>query len=302
MALSRTEKPVIGFINSASQRGMEAQVQAFQLGLSLGGYVDGQNVAVEYRWGDSNNDQLADHAADLASRNLVLIAATGGAQTAHAVRKATKKTPLLFIAGGPVGQKRIVPKLKGRNATGVNLQQTPSAAHRMRLLNQLVPKPARIISLVHSNRGGKLEADIVRKSGKGKQEVRIFEAASVDVLRTIAELSKQPNSALIVHADPFFFTQCTLIAEQANISRVPAIYPWREYVEAGGLMSYGPNLKKKYRQIGLYAAMMLAGAKAHHLPILRPTRFELVINLKTANALNIKIPPKLLARADDLIQ
>lgn len=301
--MATTEKPVIGFINSASQRGMEAQVQAFQLGLKLGGYVDGQNVTVEYRWADSNSDQLASHAADLASQNLVLIAATGGAQTAQAVRKATSKTPLLFIAGGPVGQKRIVPKLKGRNATGVNLEQTPTVGHRMELLNELAPRPAQIISLVYSNMGGKLEADIVRKSGRQrKQQVQIFEAGSVDVLRTIAELSKSANSALLVHADPFFFTQRTLIADQATSSKVPAIYPWREYVDAGGLMSYGPNLNKAYRQIGLYAAMMLGGAKADDLPILRATGFELVINLKAANALNIKIPPALLARADDLIQ
>ncbi len=292
MALARqtTGKPVIGFLNSASSGGMTSQLQAFHKGLKHGGYVDGQNVTVEHRWAESDPSRLADFAADLAGRDLVLIAATGGAQTARAVRKATSKIPVLFVAGGPIGQNKIVPTLKGRNATGVNHGQTPTVVQRLQLLNQLDPKPAQIISLVHKNMGGKIETGILSKAARqSKQKVQVLEAKNVDELRAVfAGMSKQANSALLVHADPFFFTQRALIAELANRSGMPAMYPWREYVEAGGLMSYGPSLEKAYRQIGHYAAMILDGAKPASLPILK--------------ALKLVIPPTLLASADHIIE
>jgi putative tryptophan/tyrosine transport system substrate-binding protein len=303
MALPRTGKPAIGFLNSGSLQGMTSQLEAFQQGLKLGGYVDGQDVTIEYRWADSDYDRMAEYAADLAGRDLVLIAATGGTQTALAVRNASSKIPLLFIAGGPTGQNKIVPYLEGRNATGVNVEQIPTTARRIEFLNQVVPRHSKIISLVYDNMGGKLERENVLKSARqSEQQVQFVEAKNVDELRAVLGNSKQANTALLVHADPFFFTQRRLIAEQASTSEIPAIYPWREFVDAGGLMSYGPNLVKAYRQIGLYAALMLEGAAPDSLPILQATSFDLVINLNAAKALNIRIPPTLLARADQIIQ
>jgi putative tryptophan/tyrosine transport system substrate-binding protein len=303
MALATTGKPVIGFLNSASAEGMTAQLRAFHKGLKLGGYVDGENVRIEYRWAESDYGRLADFAADLAGRDLVLIAATGGVQTAQVVRKATSKIPVLFLAGGPIGQKTVVPTLKGRNATGVNLEQTPMVVQRMELLNQLDPRPAQISLLVYPNKGGKIEAEILRKAARqGKQRVQIIEAKNVNELRAVVRTSKSANEGLLIQADPFLFTQRALIAELANRSGMPAMYPWQEYVQAGGLMSYGPSLEKAYRQIGQYAAMVLDGANPGSLPILRASSFELAINLSTAKALKLVIPPTLLARADHIIE
>jgi putative tryptophan/tyrosine transport system substrate-binding protein len=302
MALATTVKPVIGFFNSASAKGMAAQLQAFHDGLKLGDYVDGQNVTIEYRWADGDKTRLTNFAADLAGQDLVLIAATGGGQTAGALRKAKSKIPVLFVTGGL--QSKLVPTLKGHNASGVNLGTTPMVLQRMQLLNQLDPKPAQIVSLVDDNIGGKMEERIVRKAAReNRQKMQILKARNVDELRAVfAEVSKETNTALLVHADPLFFTQRTLIAELAKKARLPAIYAFREYVDAGGLMSYGPSLEKAYRQIGQYAAMILDGAKPASLPILRASSFELVINLRTAKALNLVIPPTLLAHADHIIE
>jgi putative tryptophan/tyrosine transport system substrate-binding protein len=196
---------VIGFLNSASSEGLTSQLQAFHKGLKLGGYVDGQNVTIEYRWAESDDSRLAHFAADLASRDLVLIAATGGAQTAKAVRKATFKIPVLFVAGGPIGQKAIVPTLKGRNATGVNLEQTPMVVQRLQLLNELNPRPAQITSLVYKNLGGKIEAEILSKAARqSKQKLQVLEAKNVDELRAFGAMFKHANNGLLVQADPFF--------------------------------------------------------------------------------------------------
>jgi putative tryptophan/tyrosine transport system substrate-binding protein len=174
---------------------------------------------------------------------------------------------------------------------------------RMQFLNQLDPRPTQIISLVNPcTMGGKIEAKIIRKAARpNKQEVQVLEAKNVTELSAVAQISKHGSSGLLVHADPFFFTQRALIVELANAAGVPAMYPWREYVESGGLMSYGPNLAKAYRQVGQYAAMILNGAKPSSLPILQPSSFELAVNLGTGKVLNLIIPPILLARADHII-
>jgi putative ABC transport system substrate-binding protein len=180
----------------------------------------------------------------------------------------------------------------------VTIETTPMVVRRIQLLNQLDPRPPQITSLVNANRGGKMQAKILSES---KQKVQYLTATDADELTAVAKVIAK-NSGLLVQADPFFFTQRTRIAELANSAGVPAMYPLLEYVEAGGLMSYGPNLDKAYRQVGQYAAMILDGAKPSSLPLLQSSPHTLAINLKTARRLKLEIPPMLLARADHIIE
>jgi len=288
--------PVIGFISSSSASpGTEFArlLTAFREGLNEVGYVEGQNIAIEYRWAGGQYDRLPALVADLVHRQVSLIAASGGLPSAQAAKAATETIPILFVIGTDPVQAGLVASLNrpGGNATGVSVFTTEMAAKRLELLHQLVPEAATIALLVNPNSYG---------SGKEQMEDAardlglklLFLEASVesDFSAAFAIAAQQRAGALWVTADPFFTIQHAKIIALAARHRLPAVYPWRQYAEAGGLMSYGPDLTWAYRQIGVYAGRILKGAMPSDLPVLLPTKLHLLINLRTAKALGVTVP------------
>jgi putative ABC transport system substrate-binding protein len=296
----KTSNPVIGFLNSASERAFKQSVDAFHKGLNESGYEEGRNVEIEYRWAYGRYDRLDKLAAELVSRPVNVIAASGGATPAIAARKATSTIPIIFVCGfNPADPKlRLVADVKkpGGNATGVNVFNTELLPQRREFLSQLVP--TREIVLL-------LNPDVfVAQTGIEQGQVpgtRVLNASTEDDLEQRFAEAKQEAFAILLDADSFFTSKRDLIIELAKEYGVPTSYPWREYVEVGGLISYGLNLTNPYRQIGIYTGMVLKGANPAELPVLQPTAFELVINLGTAKALGLGVPPILLARADKVI-
>lgn len=313
-AQSRT-MPVIGFLNSGSQEALAALVNAFRAGLSEEGYAEGRNVAIEYRWAQGDYDRLPALSQDLVRRQVTVIAATGGTMSGLAAKAATSTIPILFIAGSDPVAVGLVASFSrpGGNATGVNVYTTEMVGKRLGLLRELAPKAATIALLVNP---GATSAEFERKfanelerkditgaaDAAGVKLLVIEAAAANDLPAAFDRATKNDANALIVSADPFFSSARAQIVALAARERLPAIYPWRQYAEAGGLMSYGPSIKDTYRQIGVYAGRLLKGAKPGELPVQRPMRYELLINLKGANALGLDVPPMLLARADEVIE
>ena len=299
--------PVIGFISSSNASpGTEFArlLTAFRKGLNEVGYVEGQNIAIEYRWAGGQYDRLPALVADLVHRQVSLIAASGGLPSAQAAKAATETIPILFVIGTDPVQAGLVASLNrpGGNATGVSVFTTEMAAKRLELLHQLVPEAATIALLVNPNSYG---------SGKEQMEDAardlglklLFLEASVesDFSAAFAIAAQQRAGALWVTADPFFTIQHAKIIALAARHRLPAVYPWRQYAEAGGLMSYGPDLTWAYRQIGVYAGRILKGAMPSDLPVLLPTKLHLLINLRTAKALGVTVPRVVLAYTDEVI-
>jgi putative tryptophan/tyrosine transport system substrate-binding protein len=307
--------PVIGFLNSGSEEAFAGLVNAFRRGLSEEGYTEGRNVTIEYRWAKGDYDRLPALSADLVSRQVTVIAATGGTMSGLAAKAATSTIPVLFIAGSdPIAVGLVASYSRpGGNATGVNVYTTEMVGKRLGLLRELAPKATTIAMLVNP---GATSAEFERKFAnelERKDMAAAAQAAGVKLL--VAEASaasdlpvafdqamKSDANALVVSADPFFNSERAQIVALADRHRLPAIYPWRQYAEGGGLMSYGPSIRESYRQIGVYAGRLLKGAKPGELPVQRPMRFELLINLKGAKALGLDIPPMLLARADEVIE
>jgi putative tryptophan/tyrosine transport system substrate-binding protein len=307
-ALSQTRKiPVIGFLNSASAKAIAPFVAAFHRGLNEEGYAEGQNVAIEYRWADGQYERLRALAADLVGRQVVLIAATGGIVSAQAAQAATSGIPILFVAGFDPVQLEIVASLNrpGRNATGVSVYTTELIAKRLDLLRDIAPRAARIALLLNPNGVlGVIEKREMETATQavGVQLVFLEASAESDLEAAFASAVRQRAGALLVSAYPFFTSQRAQLVALAARHAMPTAYPWREYVEAGGLMSYGPDIEEAYRQIGRYAGRILKGASVNDLPVQLPTKFQLAINLKTATALGLTVPRILLARADILIE
>jgi putative ABC transport system substrate-binding protein len=300
--------PVIGFISSSNASpGTEFArlLTAFRKGLNEVGYVEGQNIAIEYRWAGGQYDRLPALAADLVRRQVSLIAATGGLPSALAAKAATETIPILFVIGIDPVQAGLVTNLSrpGGNATGVSVFTTELAEKRLELLHKLVPEAATIALLVNPNSYGSRKEQM-EDAARDLGLKLLFLEASVesDFTAAFAIAAKQRAGALWVTADPFFTTQHAKIIALAARDRLPAVYPWRQYAEAGGLMSYGPDLTWAYHQIGLYAGRILNGAVPSDLPVLLPTRLHLLINLKTAKALGVTVPRVVLAYADEVIE
>jgi putative ABC transport system substrate-binding protein len=275
--------------------------------LAQTGYVENQNLAIEYRWAENRYERLPALAADLVGRQVAVIAALGGPVTALAVKAATKTVPFVFITGVDPVKLGLVASFArpGGNATGLNIFITAIEAKRLGLLRELVPTAARIAVIVNPNspevdsqlNDVQTGADAV---GWELQILRVGSEAEFD--SAFATLARSAVEALLVAADPFFNSQRERIVALAARHKIPAIYEARGYAVAGGLMSYGPNLPDAYRQVGLYTGQILKGAKPANLPVIQPTALELVINLKTAKAVGIEVPPTLLARADEVIE
>jgi len=298
-------KPVIGFLSSTSPEAYASRVAAFQRGLNEAGYVAGQNVAIEYRWAEGSYDRLPGLAADLVGRKVDVIQ-PGGTPSALAAKSATSTIPVVFIVGDAVAA-GLVPSLArpGGNLTGVSLLTFELMAKRLELLSELVPQASVIALLVNANSAmaERIMRDVQEAARAKGVQLHILKAGTEDEIdAAFATLVQLHAGALLVGTDPFFNSRREQLAALASRHAVPAIYEWREFAEAGGLISYGPSLPAANRQVGIYVGRILNGAKPADLPVQQPTTFELVVNLNTAKALGLTVPPLILARADEVIE
>ena len=299
--------PVIGFLSSRSAGEFASVVAAFGQGLNEAGYVEGQNVAIEFRWAEGQLDQLPAMAVDLVSRQVAVIIAAGGDRPALAVKAATSTIPIVFTGSDFPVKVGLVASLSrpGGNVTGASLFTSELEAKKLALLRELVPKAPLIAMLVNpTNPSAETDIEDVRKAAAAVgQQIFLLRASSErDIDAAFEAVVQQRANALLVAHDPIFLSRRDQFVALATRHAVPAIFEFREFVVAGGLMSYGSRITENYRLGGNYAGRILKGAKPADLPVQQPTKFELVVNLKTAKALGITVPPSLLARADEVIE
>ena len=299
--------PVVGFLNAASPGPLRQQVAAFREGLKESDYVEGRNVAVEYRWAEGQYDRLPALVADLVRQQVSVIVSGGGAPAVLAAKAATTTIPIVFSLGAdPVGL-GVVASLNrpGGNITGVYQFTSGLEAKRLGLLHEMIPKATPIAVLVNPNFADAESQlrDVQEAAARLEVQLVIVRAnAESDFDAAFSTLVRQRAGALLVCSSPFFNGRREQLVVLAARHAVPAIFEWRDFAAAGGLMSYGTSLADAYRQVGVYAGQILRGAKPVDLPVVQSTKFELVINLSTAKALGLTVPPQLLARADEVIE
>jgi putative tryptophan/tyrosine transport system substrate-binding protein len=297
---------VIGFLNGVSPGPYAPFVAAFRQGLSDAGYVEGQNVAIEYRWAEGRFERLPELAADLVRRNVDVIATSGSGRSNLAAKSATSTIPIVVISGDDPVEAGLVASLArpGGNVTGVGFMLVELTAKRFELLSELVPQ-VRVVTLLVNPTNSNADRFIreVQETARAKGvQLDILKAATEDEIDAAFETIGQLHSALLVTGDAFFGSQRDRFVALASQHAIPAIYTLREFAAAGGLISYGPILTDTYRLLGTYAAKILNGSKPADLPVQQSTKFELVINLKTAKALGLTVPQAILARADEVIE
>ncbi len=299
--------PVIGFLNSASPERFGTLIAAFNQGLREGGFVDGQNVKIEYRWAEGHYDLLPALVTDLIQRRVAAIAATGSPNSVQIAKTATATIPIVFANGGDPVADGVVTSLNrpGGNVTGVTFFSNVLVAKRLGLLRELSPTAAVIAVLVNPNnaRAQSDTKDVEEAARAIGQRITILKASSdSEIDLAFAALVQRDARALLINADGFFRTRTQRLVALADRNSVPAVYSDRDSTLAGGLISYGTSIVDGYRRCGVYAAQILKGAKPADLPVLQPTKFELVINLKTARALGLTVPNTLLVSADEVIE
>jgi ABC-type uncharacterized transport system substrate-binding protein len=298
--------PVIGFLSTLSPSNMAANVMdEFRQGLKDAGFVEGQNVSIEYRWAEGYYDRLPELAADLVRRQVAVIAATGGEPSPQVVKAATRTIPIVFMANGDPVAAGLVASLNrpGGNLTGVTIFGMMAAGKRMELLRQLMPKAGMIGYLMNPSNPNR-ELDNVQTAARslGQQILVLNAHDGRDIDAAFATIAQQRIAALLVASDPLFFDRRDQLVALAARQAIPAIYYLRAFPQAGGLSSYGNSLTDMYRQVGAYAGRVLNGEKPADLPVMQSTKFEFVLNLKTAKTLGLEIPPTLLALADEVVE
>jgi putative ABC transport system substrate-binding protein len=299
--------PVVGFVSSRSLDGSARHAAAFAKGLSEPGYVEGQNVVVEYHWLSGQNDRLPTLMADLARRRVAVIATLGDPSTL-AAKAATATIPIAFgFSGDPVGHGLVASLARpGGNLTGINFFTSEVVAKRLGLLHELMPKAGRVVVLVNPTNAPSTESTlrVVPEAARAiGLQIQILNAStSREIEAAFATIAHNRGDALFVAPDGFFNARRVQLATLAAHYRIPAAYPTREVVEIGGLMSYGTDLLDMYRQVGVYTGRILKGANPTDLPVVQSTKFEFAINLQTARLLGLEVPPTLLARADEVIE
>jgi len=299
--------PVVGFLNSTSQGTYDFNAEAFRNGLAETGFVEGRNVVIEYRWADNDYSRLPALAADLVSRKVDVIAATGDIASARAAMGATKTIPIVFTVGADPVRFGLVASLSrpSGNATGITLFSSTLTAKRLELLRDLVPNATLVALLMNPdnhNVGTDIEASREAARTLGRQTVVINARGPAEFDAAFQKAVQSRVGAMLVASDPMFLGQRERLIERATRFGIPVMYWTREFVAAGGLISYGTSIAWMYQEAGHYFGRILRGAKASDLPVLQPDKFYLVVNLKTAKAQGLSVPQSLLLCADDVIQ
>jgi len=306
-ARAQQRAPVVGFLNSGSPGEFAHLVAAFNQGLNEAGFFDGQNVKIEYHWAEGRYARLRDLAADLVRRRVAVIAATGGTSSVLAAKAETEtiRIPIVFIGGGDPVYQGLVESLSrpGANVTGMTVFSVDLGPKRLELLRDLVPT-AKLIGMLVNPTGQTSEQDVVQAAAdKLGQQVRMLKVSTDrDLDGAFASMVDERIGGLLVGGDPFFNSRRDQIVQLTMRHAIPTVFPWREYVIAGGLLSYGTSLGNTYRQAAGYVARILKGSKPADLPAQRPSKFEVVLNLKAAKALGLTIPPLIRLRADEVIE
>jgi putative ABC transport system substrate-binding protein len=299
--------PVIGWLSARSPAEAASVLQAFRQGLGQVGDFEGKNITIEYRWAEGHYERLPEFAAELVRHQVAVIAATGGEPSPLAAKAATTSIPIVFTLGGDPVETGLVASLNrpGGNLTGTTIMALEMASKRLDLARQLVPNPTAIAMLINPRfPTASAEAREVQNAARSLGiPINLLNASTeneIDAAFTTA--AEQKNGALIMGTDPFLLGQRDQLVRLAARHAIPTIYFLREFVEAGGLISYGPNIANGYRQTGVYTGLILNGANPADLPVVRPTQFLLYLNLKTAKTPGLQIPPLLLALADEVIE
>jgi putative tryptophan/tyrosine transport system substrate-binding protein len=299
--------PVVGFLNGASPSELEPRVDAFRAGLAEKGYVEGRNVAIEYRWGLGQNERLPELAADLVRRRAAVIAATGGVPSVRAAKTATSAIPIVFTMGGDPVAFGLVASLNrpGGNVTGITLISGDIVSKRVALLRDLLPGAKTLAVLMNATTPASA-AEVTVAEGAAHTlgwQVKVLKVGGErDFDAAFGPLARERADALLVTTDPIFESRRDRIVALAASYALPAIYALREYGLAGGLMTYGASITDVYRQAGAYVGRILNGETAAELPVMQASKFELLINLKTARMLGLQVPTALLAVADEVIE
>jgi putative tryptophan/tyrosine transport system substrate-binding protein len=300
--------PVIGFIDSRFPEAVVDRLRRFRQGLKDGGYAEGENVAIEYRWAENQMDRLPELAADLVRRRVSVVVASGGMAVNFAVKAATTTIPVLFLAGEDPIRLGLVSSLArpDGNLTGINFFNTELAAKEVELLRELVPGAARIAVLVNPNAESNTEATLRDVDAAARTigvQIRVLNAnTSRDIDAAFEAIARERPEAMFVAQSPFLNARRVQLVQLAARHAIPTSYSGREFTEIGGLMSYGSDIADAYRQVGAYAGRILKGAKPTDLPVVQASKFELVINAQTARMLGLEVRPGLLARADEVIE
>jgi len=300
--------PVIGFLNMQSPEAFAELLRGFRQGLKDTGYVEGENVVIDYRWAENQMDRLPALAAELVRRRVAVIAASGGPDTVFVAKTSTTTIPIVFAVGDDPVKLGLVASLArpGGNLTGINFFVSELAAKRLELLRELLPQTTRVAVLVNPAEATLTEAtlrDVEAAARLIGLQIQVLNASTSREIDTVfATIARERPDALFVGTDPFFVSRRVQLAQLTTLHKVPAIYALRQYAEAGGLMSYGASLTDAYRQMGAYAGRLVKGTKPADLPVVQATKFELVVNHQTARMLGLTVPPTLLARADEVIE